>query len=86
MAWVALTSPFSLKNGAQYSAAIHLSWGEKLIATNPMVAQKFKAAGFDNVTCALNGATGTVEGSWPGPDTDGVALPSEVTTVWQWMP
>lgn len=82
--WVAMQAPYTLTANTQYSAHIHLSFAEKLVATEAMVVSKFTDAGFTNVTCSLNGSEGTVCGTWPG-DTQVVKLPSEVTEVWVWQ-
>ena len=85
MSWKPLSAPFTLEQGAQYACAIKLSFAAKLVATADMVAQKFTDAGFSNVVVDMN-AGPRAEGVWAQPDQDDVSLPSEVTTVWQWVP
>lgn len=84
MTWKAMTAPFQLTNGTQYAAALDLSFVEKLAATDALVAQKFTDVGFTNVV-ATNDSGWRVEGTWNGPSQE-TTLPSEVTTVWEWVP
>jgi hypothetical protein len=82
MPWTLLEPPFQLTKGAQYAASLKLSWSENAFATDALVAEKFTAAGFTNVTVDLPNKR--VEGVWSGDDADDVTLPSEVTSVWRW--
>lgn len=75
-----MASPYSLKSGAKYSAALHLSWMESKVATPAMIQGKFEQAGFTDVVCQPNMLY--VTGTWPGADQDNVTLPSQVTSVW----
>jgi len=78
--WTPLTAPYQLKSGTRYAATIELSWAEKAIATDTDVADKFKSAGFTDVTVDLPNKR--AEGTWSGEDRV-VTLPSEITEVWQ---
>jgi hypothetical protein len=78
--WTPLTAPYQLKSGTRYAATIELSWAEKAIATDTDVADKFKSAGFTDVTVDLPNKR--AEGTWSGEDRV-VTLPSEIAEVWQ---
>jgi hypothetical protein len=84
MTWNLLEAPFTLKQGTLYACMLKLSFGEKIVATADMVAQKFTDAGFTGVTVDMN--VPRAEGTWGQPDDAGVTLPSEVVTVWRWDP
>ena len=81
MTWIALTAPFQLVKDTQYAADLKLSWAERALATDALVAAKFTAVGFTNVTVDLPNRR--VEGIWSGND-EVVTLPDEVDTVWEW--
>ena len=82
--WTPLQAPISLKQGTLYACALKFDFGEKLLATEAMVTQKFTDAGFTGVTVDMS--VPRAEGTWGQPDDDDVTLPSEVVQVWRWDP
>lgn len=78
-----MQSPFSLKNGTLYAAAIKLSSLEKAFASIDLITNKFTTAGFSGVTVTPDKTR--VEGTWAQADADNVSLPSQVTQVWSWQ-
>lgn len=80
--WALLEAPFTLKQGTLYACALKFNLGEKLLATEAMVVQKFIDAGFTGVTVDMS--VPRAEGTWGQSDDAGVTLPNEVMDVWEW--
>jgi hypothetical protein len=72
-------STFTVRHGKRYQAAIKLGLFEQL-ASNEMIAAKFRNAGFEDVHVSGQGSTRQGEALWPGPDTN-AALPSQITSI-----
>lgn len=88
MSWSAVNAPFTLKrpftlkSGVLYACTYKLSFVEKHLATEELIAQRFTDAGFTGVTVDMDASR--AEGTWGKPDQDDVSLPDEVVTVWSW--
>jgi len=92
--WKKLPGVFALKKGANYFATLALSGLEKTFATEGVIADRFKAAGFINVQAFTTSsppnipneaaATGGpwVRGQWGGNDGEIAQLPAQVADVW----
>lgn len=70
---------YALKQGARYQATITLGLLQS-IASNEMVADKLREAGFDNVAVTGSGGTRTATGIWSRDDISG-AIPNEITDI-----
>lgn len=57
------TMEFTLRKGKRYKSVVTLGFVER-IATNELIAGKFEAAGFTNVTVTGEGGTRYAEGVW----------------------
>jgi len=68
-----------LEKNTKYHATIELSTIEAL-ASNSVISDKLKAAGFTFVTVSGSGKSRTATGLWPK-DTQRAALPSQVKSV-----
>lgn len=68
-----------LQQNATYQATVTLS-GLDLIATNDMIAQKFKSVGFTDVKVEGKGSSRTAAGKWPG-KTQEVEIPKQVSKI-----
>jgi hypothetical protein len=87
MPWIQLTAPFSLTQGKQYSALLHLGFVEAHLANPDIITGKFTDQGFIGVTCDDSDPSNPrVCGTWPLAEADNVPFPSEVKTVWEWSP
>jgi hypothetical protein len=53
--------------GDIWASDVDLSWFEGEVASDDMIAGKFAAAGFVDVTCTGSGDVRQVQGTWPGP-------------------
>jgi hypothetical protein len=92
--WKKLPAVFALKKGGNYLATLALSGLEKTFATEGIIADRFKAAGFidvqafttstpPNIPYEAAGAGGPwVKGQWSGNDGEVAQLPSQVANVW----
>jgi hypothetical protein len=67
---------FTVENGKRYQATINLGFVQRL-ASNDMVADKFREAGFTDVTVTGAGRTRLARGSWSG-DNASAEIPDEV--------
>ena len=70
---------FTVRQGGRYRATLTLGWLERW-ASNDLIAEKLRAAGFSDITVAGSGWTRIAEASWPGPDTT-AEMPSQITEV-----
>jgi hypothetical protein len=70
---------FSVRQGKRYRATISLGLVERL-ATNDVIADRLRAAGFSEVSVNGSGATRLAEALWPGADTS-AELPTQLTEV-----
>ena len=70
---------FTVKQGKRYRATISLGLVERL-ASNDMIADRLRAAGFTDITASGSGATRVAEARWPGADAT-AEMPSQVTDV-----
>jgi hypothetical protein len=58
---------FTVHQGRRYKAAISLSFFEQ-VASNDMIADMLKKAGFTDVSVSGSGGSRRAEAMWPGPD------------------
>ena len=72
---------FTVENGTRYQATINLGFVQRL-ASNDMVADKFRKVGFTNVTVTGSGRTRLATGSWSG-DNASAEIPDEVAHIEQ---
>lgn len=70
---------FTVEKGKRYRARIHLGLLQSL-ASNDMVADKLREAGFTDVVVTGSGSARTAEGVWPG-DSASADIPDEVTDI-----
>jgi hypothetical protein len=70
---------FTVKQGKRYRATISLGLVERL-ASNDMIADRLRAAGFTDITVSGLGATRVAEARWPGADAT-AEMPSQITDV-----
>jgi hypothetical protein len=70
---------FTVQQGKRYRATISLGMIERL-ATNEMIADKMRSAGFNEVSVSGSGALRVAEAVWSRADTTG-DMPSQVTEV-----
>jgi hypothetical protein len=57
---------------------------ERLVASPGLIAQKFQAAGFVDVTVGQDKTT--VQGRWPLASVTGAPMPSQVVAIWKLTP
>jgi hypothetical protein len=72
---------FTVQNGKRYRATINLGLVQRL-ASNDMVVDKFREAGFTDVTVTGAGHTRIAKGSWSDEDTS-AEIPDEVAHIEQ---
>jgi hypothetical protein len=70
---------FTVRQGRRYRATITLGWLERW-ASNDVIRERLRAAGFSDVSVTGSGATRVAEALWPGPDAIG-EMPSQITSV-----
>jgi hypothetical protein len=70
---------FTVRQGKRYRATISLGLMERL-ATNEMIADRLRAAGFSEISVTGSGATRLAEALWPGADVS-AELPPQLTEV-----
>lgn len=70
---------FTVENGKRYQATINLGFVQRL-ASNDMVADKFREVGFTNVSVTGAGRTRLAMGSWSDKDTT-ADIPDEVAHI-----
>jgi len=70
---------FTVRQGKRYRATIALAGIERW-ASNEMIAERLRKAGFTEVTVTGLGSSRTAEGLWPGPDAT-AELPPQVSEV-----
>ena len=70
---------FTVRQGKRYRATISLGLLERM-ASNDMVAEKLREAGFAEVNVTGSGATRVVEALWPAADAT-EEMPSQITEV-----
>lgn len=70
---------FTVRQGKRYRATISLGMIERM-ATNDMIADKMRSAGFSEVAVSGSGALRVVEAVWSQPDTTS-EMPSQVSEV-----
>jgi hypothetical protein len=70
---------FAVRQGKRYRATISLGLVERF-ATNEMIADRLRAAGFSDISVTGSGATRLAEALWPGADTS-AELPTQLTEV-----
>ncbi len=71
---------YDLKRGRRYAATISLGFVERL-ADNETIAEKFRAAGFSDVTVTGSGNVRQAEGVWAADDIMPATVPSQVTEI-----
>lgn len=69
----------TVKQGHRYAGRIKLGMFER-IASNDLIAKKFKDVGFDEVTVTGSGSERIARGRWTGEDTT-ADMPSQVVEV-----
>jgi len=70
---------FTVREGKRYRATITLGWLERW-ASNEMIADKLREAGFTEVKIEGSGGIRQAEALWPIPDTT-AEMPSQITAV-----
>lgn len=70
---------FNLQRGRRYRTTIALGFVERL-ASNDVIADKFRAAGFSDVTVTGEGGTRYAEGVWAVDDLE-PSMPPQITEV-----
>ena len=70
---------FTLRQGKRYRASIVLKGIERW-ASNEIIAERLRTAGFAGVTVSGTGDRRAAEAAWPGPDNTG-EMPAQVTEV-----
>ncbi len=70
---------FTVEKGKRYRARINLGLLQS-IASNDMVAEKFREAGFTDVVVTGSGSARTAEGVWPR-DSAAADIPDEVFDI-----
>ena len=70
---------YTVQKGKRYRATIKLG-GLKRLASNDMVADKFREAGFTEVDVSGSGHERQGQGLWPHADT-AAEVPEEITAV-----
>jgi hypothetical protein len=70
---------FAVRQGKRYRASISLGMLERF-ASNDIIAERLRAAGFSDISVAGSGARRLAEALWPGADTS-AELPKQITRV-----
>lgn len=70
---------FTVRQGRRYRATITLGWIERW-ASNDVIVEKLRAAGFSEISVTGSGSTRTAEAVWAGADTTG-EMPLQITAV-----
>jgi hypothetical protein len=72
----------SIKNGTRYKAKVTLTYMESF-ASNATIAEKFKEAGFEDVTVVGKDYERLAEGTWTGADVADASdiIPSQVSDI-----
>ena len=70
---------FTVLQGKRYRATITLGGIERW-ASNEMIAERLRTAGFSEVSVSGLGSTRVAEAIWPGADSTG-EMPAQVTEV-----
>ena len=70
---------FTVRQGKRYRAILSLGFLDRL-ASNDMIANKLRGAGFTEVSVSGSGGTRVAEGVWQGPDAT-AEMPSQVINV-----
>lgn len=68
-----------LQQNTRYQATVNLA-GVELLASNNMVADKFKSVGFKDVKVVGSGSKRTATGTWPGKTQD-VEIPKQISQI-----
>ena len=70
---------FTVRQGKRYQASISLGLLERF-ASNDIIAQRLRGAGFSDVSVTGSGARRLAEALWSGGDTS-AGLPAQITRV-----
>jgi hypothetical protein len=70
---------YTVRKGKRYQATIALNWVERL-ASNEMVAQPFRDAGFVDVTVMGEGGARQATARWPHDDAT-AEIPSQIASI-----
>lgn len=70
---------FTLRRGRRYKTTVSLGFVERL-ASNDVIAEKFRAAGFSDVAVTGEGGVRYAEGVWNADDAT-PTLPPQITDV-----
>jgi hypothetical protein len=70
---------FTVRQGKRYRATIVLNWVERL-ASNEIVAQKFRALGFSDVQVLGRGGTRSARALWPAQDAS-AEIPAQIKSI-----
>jgi len=70
---------YTVETGKRYAARVSLSWIES-VASNDMIAEKFEAAGFEQVNVTGSGSERIARGTW-NKESASAELPSQITEV-----
>jgi hypothetical protein len=70
---------FTVHQGKRYQATVSLNWVERL-ASNQLVAQKFRDLGFSDVQVSGRGSTRSAQALWPAQDAS-AEIPAQIKTI-----
>jgi len=70
---------FTVRHGKRYHATLSLNWAERL-ASNELIAQKFRELGFSEVRVSGKGSTRTAEALWPAHEAS-AEIPSQIKSI-----
>ena len=70
---------FTVHRGKRYRATMLLNWIERL-ASNQVVAQKFRDLGFSDVQVLGRGGTRSAQALWPAQDAT-AEIPPQIKTI-----
>ena len=72
-------APYTVHKGRRYAATVRLSFFQS-VASNEIVADKFREVGFTNVEVTGSGRTRHAKGSWTHDDVS-AEIPDEVSDI-----
>jgi hypothetical protein len=70
---------FTVQRGKRYQAILSLDWVERL-ASNEILAQKFRELGFSDVRVSGKGSTRSAEALWPA-QAASAEIPAQIKSI-----
>ena len=70
---------FTVRQGKRYRATVSLNLVERL-ASNEMIAQKFRDMGFSKVVVSGRGSTRSADALWPAQDAS-AEIPAQIKSI-----